>query len=68
MSMHSKLTQEQKLVRSYNKGNAAFHDGFKEEDCPDYGGLEMSAWLMGFHDGKDNVFNDADYILEKLLN
>lgn len=60
------LSHEQKLIRIYHQGNAAFYDGNKEEDCPFYGGKEMSAWLMGWHDGEDDVLSDSNEILEKL--
>lgn len=58
--------QEQKLFRIYNQGNSAFYDGKKEEDCPYYGGKEMTAWMLGWRDGQDDVLTDFNDFLEKL--
>jgi ribosome modulation factor len=57
---------ESKLLRIYWQGNSAFYDGFKEENCPYYGDKEMTAWLMGFRDGQDNVITDSNDILDKI--
>lgn len=55
-----------KLFRIYKQGNSSFYDDRKEEDCPYYSGKEMSAWLMGFHDGQDGFLYDFNEFLEKL--
>lgn len=40
-----------KEIKAYNQGQSAFHDGLKEEDCKSTG-IELSAWLGGFNDAK----------------
>ena len=60
------MTLEQKLIREYRKGQEAFHDGFKEEDCPYHDGRELSIWLLGFHDAEDKIEKDSDEILQLL--
>ena len=60
------ISEEQKLIRIYFQGNSSFYDGRKEEDCPFYGGKEMTAWMLGWHDGQDDNLMDANEILEKI--
>ena len=40
-------------IRSYNSGFSACMDGRKEEDCT-LKGVELSAWLAGFGDAKED--------------
>jgi hypothetical protein len=60
------MTQEQKVIREYRKGQSSFYDGNKEEDCSYRGGKELSIWLIGFHDAQDGIEKDADEILQTL--
>jgi ribosome modulation factor len=64
--MVKKISTEKKILRIYESGNASFYDGRKEEDCP-YDGVEMSAWLMGWHDGQDDVLSDPEFVLNRTL-
>lgn len=60
------MTQEQKLIREYRKGQTAFHDRFKEDDCPYRDGIELSVWLIGYMDAKEGIEKDSNEILEEL--
>lgn len=58
---------ERNILRTYQRGNSAFYNGLTESDCPHYGGPDMSAWKMGFHDGQDGVETDSEVILNRIL-
>jgi hypothetical protein len=60
------MTLEQKVIREYRKGQAAFYDGYKEDDCHYRDGKELSIWLLGFHDAQDDIEKDSDEILQLL--